>query len=66
MIHFRPPTKRSDDLPAKFTAAERTAYDWLWDCGVAGWSLDLKTKQVRTEARTYPSIVALRESLEEE
>ena len=43
--------KKSDkgsSLPKKFTQAERYAYDWLYDCGVRGWLVDLITKQVHS------------------
>lgn len=49
--------KRSNDLPKKFTAAERKAYDWLYACGIRPWTVDLLTKRVQTPGAEYESLV---------
>lgn len=49
--------KRSDKLPEKFTAAERRAYDWLYEFGVRAWVVDLLTKEVRSAWSRYASLV---------
>ena len=55
---------RDEDLPAKFTSAERAAYVWLWDCGIRPWLVDLVTKRVRTPDETFESLVAYRKHIE--
>ncbi len=55
---------RNEALPAKFTAEEREAYKWLWDCGVRPWLVDLVTKEVRTPDRKYASLVEYRRAME--
>jgi hypothetical protein len=57
---------RSETLPAKFTAAERRAYDWLYDCGIRPWLVDLVTKRVTTPDAEYESLVSYREHVERE
>lgn len=57
---------RRDELPAKFTAAEREAYQWLYDCGVTGWTVDLLTKRVRTADAEYPSLTDYRSKIEQQ
>jgi len=37
----------ADGLPAKFTEEERDCYQWLYDCGIKGWLVDLLDKSVR-------------------
>lgn len=56
---------RDEPLPPKFTAAEREAYRWLWDCGIRPWTVDLITKYVRTPDATYSSLVEYRRAIEE-
>jgi hypothetical protein len=58
-------TDRRDELPAKFTRAERDAYQWLWDSGIRPWAVDLVTKQVKTCEREYASLVEFRRAIEE-
>lgn len=56
---------RRDDLPAKFSDAEREAYKWLYDCQVDGWSVDLATKKVFSlDGGYFNSLVEFREKLE--
>jgi hypothetical protein len=57
--------RQSDELPKKFTAAERRAYQWLLDCKVRPWTVDLLTKRVKTLHGEYESLVAYREHLEQ-
>ena len=57
--------RRSDELPAKFTAEERRAYDWLYDCGVRPWTVDLLTKRVKTPLVEYESLVIFRKEVED-
>lgn len=56
---------RDEKLPAKFTAAERAAYVWLYDCGVTPWLVDLVTKRVSTPGGEFVSLVAYREHIEQ-
>jgi hypothetical protein len=49
--------RRSDSLPKKFTEDERIAYDWLFDCDIRPWFVDLGTKEVTTINKTYSSLV---------
>ena len=49
--------RRSDELSRKFTDAERKAYDWLWDCDIRPWVVDLLTKEVTTPKGKYKSLV---------
>lgn len=49
--------KRSDELPAKFTVNERRAYDWLYDCGIRPWTVDLITKAVKTPNGEHAGLV---------
>lgn len=45
-------------LPSpKFTDEERRAWDWLHDCGIRPWLVDLLTKEVRAPGKTFKSIV---------
>lgn len=55
---------RNEELPRKFTQAERDAYQWLWDYGVRPWLLDLITKQVTTPNATFDSLVDYRKHIE--
>lgn len=48
---------RSQDLPAKFNAAERRAYQWLWDCNIRPWVVDLLTKKVKTPSASFKSLL---------
>lgn len=50
-------SRRSDELPKKFRKAERRAYDWLYDCGIRPWTVDLATKRVRTPTHDYNNLV---------
>lgn len=52
------------DLPAKFTEEERLAYQWLYDCGIRPWTVDLLTKRVKTPAREYASLVEYRQHIQ--
>jgi len=54
---------RDEPLPAKFTAAERKAYRWLWDCGVCPWTVDLLTKRVNTPDREYANLVEFKRAV---
>ena len=36
----------SETLPARFSPAERNAYQWLTDAGCTGWMVDLLTGKV--------------------
>lgn len=58
-------TDRRNELPAKFTHAERDAYQWLWDCGVRSWVVDLLTKRVTTCRGEYASLVEFRRAIED-
>ena len=52
-----------ETLPAKFSFAERNAYQWLMDAGCTGWSVDLLTGRVAyldgDEAKTADSLCQL-------
>lgn len=62
---MRNPRDRRDDLPAKFSEAEREAYKWLYDCQIIGWSVDLVTKKVFSlDGGYFNSLVEFRERLE--
>lgn len=56
---------RDEQLPARFTSAEREAYQWLWDRGVQPWLVDLLSKHVITPNGEYKSLVAYRKAIEE-
>lgn len=36
----------AEGLPARFTSEERYAYQWLHDCQIRGWMVDLLKKSV--------------------
>jgi hypothetical protein len=55
---------RRNDLPRKFTNAERDAYKWLYDCGVRPWTVDMATKRVNTPDGEHESLVAYRKYIE--
>lgn len=44
-------------LPKKFTAAEHEAYQWLYDRGIGGWTVDLKDKTVLSVDGPFGSLV---------
>lgn len=46
-----------NNLPAKFTQAERDAYDWLCDNNIRPWLVDLKTKEVNTPGGKVKSLI---------
>jgi hypothetical protein len=48
----------SGGLPVKFTDDERRAYDWLHDCNISPWVVDLLTKRVKTARGEFDSLVA--------
>jgi len=55
----------ADGLPAKFTADERAAYQWLEDVGIRGWMVDYRDKSVtycprKGPERKYGSLVEMR------
>ena len=41
----------------KSNSIERAAFQWLHDCDIRPWMLDLVTGQVYTEKRKYNSVV---------
>ena len=45
-MRFLEPQHATWRLPPKFTDDERAAYQWLLDCNVRGWMVDMKTKHV--------------------
>jgi len=49
--------KKSDKLPKKFSSDERRAYDWIYDCQIANWLVDLATKEVVAGEGKYPGLV---------
>ena len=49
-------------LPSKFSDAERRAYQWLYDCQVRGWTVDLLTRQVRCDGVAHENLVTFAES----
>lgn len=51
-------------LPGKFTDEERKAYQWLYDCAVRPWFVDLLTKRVYTENGVYANLVEYRKHIE--
>jgi hypothetical protein len=48
-------------LPDKFNDAEREAYQWLNDCGIGGWSVDLKDKTVHSGDGDFADLVEFAE-----
>jgi hypothetical protein len=55
----------ANGLPAKFTAEERAAFQWLEDVGIRGWMVDYKDKSVKYCPRKGPerqfvSLIAMR------
>jgi len=51
--------RRSDCLPPKFGVRERRAYDWLYDCQVRGWLVDMVDKSVYVEGgRRFRGLVS--------
>lgn len=57
-----------DTLPDKFTAEERYCYQWLYDCQVRGWLVDLVTKKVtwadnNDRLHTFNTLVSFAEFL---
>ena len=53
---------RDEHLPATFTAAERAAYRWLWDCDLGPWVVDVLTHRVHTAHGEYDSLVVFMEA----
>jgi len=48
---------RRDELPVRFTDAEREAYCWLYDCNIRPWVVDLLTKNVKIADGVFQSLV---------
>jgi hypothetical protein len=46
-----------NNLPKKFIEKEKYCYQWLYDCGIRGWTVDLKTKEVYACDKTYKSLI---------
>jgi hypothetical protein len=45
-------------LPSpKFTVTERDAWDWLHDCDIRPWLVDLVTKEVNTPQGKFKNLV---------
>lgn len=44
-------------LPQRFTAEEQAAYQWLHDCGIRGWSVDLLDKTVLSVEGKFGSLI---------
>lgn len=55
-----------ETLPVSFSAKERAAYEWLYDCDVNGWVVDLLTHEVQSTRGKYCDLVAFRKSIERE